>query len=323
MRPASLLILCASLISAACSDELLDRETAELAVDQASIAVQCQLITSSLADIASTTPGGATAEARAEALATGTSKLLDCGVVEAQGSAVRIAFSGLGCLVNNQRLWGEVLIDVAEMPHQAQLTLSEVTDSGLSITGQTILALSDGLRTVTDQATVTLNNADATSYVYLDHRTESVTASGITVDSGSRCSTLASSTAECTFSSSGTAVCAEPEGDCQTVTSQGAVLLRGWDVATDAAQSAPPHTVGLRMRTRAVELAYTLSSSAIEAMNGTPQSADDVDVTIDTTVREILKTPSDMVGTDSDLEPSYAYEIGDALTTFTFQVIFP
>jgi hypothetical protein len=319
MRLASVFILCVTLLSASCSDEIADREAAEAAVDEASIAVQCQLITSSLADIAATTPGGATAPLRAEALASGTRKLLDCGTVEAQGSAVALSFGGLGCLINGQRLWGEVLIDVTDMPAQAQLTLSQVTDSGLSVTGESTLTLGEGIRTITDDASVTLTGDDAITYAYLDQRSEVISVTGVTVEAGTRCSVNAFATIGCVFSDSGEAICAEPDGDCRTVTSQGAVLLRAWDIAVGGAQALHPHVVGLNNRTREVDLDYTVSEPAT--------GSGLANVTIDTTVWEVLKTATAAAQEDSDDDGGYTYErVGEdvqAPSSFTFGVYLP
>ena len=318
MRLVPVLTLCLTVLFTGCSDEIINREAAERAVDEMSIAVQCQLITSSLADIAATTPGGATAQLRAEALATGTSKLLDCGVVQAQGSAVTISLGGLGCIINGQRLWGDVLIDVSDMPSQARVTLTEVTDSGLSITGQSTLTLGDGFRTITDQASVTLNSDGTSTYDFIDHRTEVVDASEVTVEAGTRCSVSASTTVGCVLSDTGQAICSEPDGDCQTVTSRGAILRRTWDVAVGGTQSTAPHVVGLDARTREVDLFYTLPSADSGA-----DSADSPDVTIDTTVWKLVRTATGTSSEGRDDSPVYTYERGQSSASFTFHVYFP
>ena len=318
MRLVPVLTLCLAVLFTGCSDEIVNRETAERAVDEMSIAVQCQLITSSLADIAATTPGGATARLRAEALATGTSKLLDCGVVQAQGSAVTLSFGGLGCVINGQRLWGDVLIDVRDMPSQAHITLTEVTDSGLNITGQSTLTFGEGFRTVTDQASVSLNSESNPTYDFIDHRTEVVDASEVTVEAGTRCSVSASATVGCLLSDSGQAICSEADGDCQTVTSRGAILRRTWDVAVGGTQSTAPHVVSLDARTREVDLSYTLPGADTGV-----DSADSPDVTIDTTVWKLVKTATDASSEGGDDSPVYAYERDEGSASFTFQVYFP
>ena len=101
MRPLYVATLCVTLLASACGENDADRRSAEQAIDAASLAVQSQLITSVLADIASTTPIAESAQERAELLASGVDKVLDCGAVQAQGSAVRVTFDGLGCVVRD------------------------------------------------------------------------------------------------------------------------------------------------------------------------------------------------------------------------------
>jgi hypothetical protein len=306
MRLAPILILSVALLSAACGEDLVDRATAEAAVDEASIAVQCQLITSSLADIAATTPDGSTAEERAVSLANGTSKLLDCGIVEAHGSTVSLSFGGLGCVIRGQRLWGDVLIDVADMPNQAHLTLSEVTDSGLTISGQSLLNLDVEPRAIEDDATVTLNVTGAPTYAYRDHRKERISTAGVELTEGFRCSTLASTAVSCDLAEDGLPVCSEPEGDCRGVKSAGITLTWNKDVA-----EAGVHLVGPPNHIQEVELTYGPESCGDEVSGAA----------LTETLVCVKASVSNLVDASGDLETGGS--ASETPNTFYFKVDFP
>jgi hypothetical protein len=62
-----------------CVEDTEDRTVAEAALDEASITAQVQTLTASFIEMAATAPSGASPQARAEALTSVVSKLLDCG----------------------------------------------------------------------------------------------------------------------------------------------------------------------------------------------------------------------------------------------------
>ena len=255
MRPLYSILLCLTLLVASCAEDDEDRQTAERAIDEASVTIQAQLITSSLADIAATTPSASNGPERADLLASGAAKLLDCGLVRAEGSAVRITFDGLGCLVRNKRLWGEVLIDVSAMPGIATLTLSDVSDGGMTLNGQSTLNMGSDPRTLTDQARLTLNQSGASTYAFLDQRSESASTTGLVVHKGSRCSALESSEYSCSVSEdNGMPTCISTEGDCRETHSDEVVLDWTKDVAQVGGLGS--HRVRLSGYTREVALAY-------------------------------------------------------------------
>ena len=254
MRLYHLLIIGLTSALAACGVNDEDRQSAEEAVDEASLAIQTQLISSSLADIAATTPTAASAVERAQALATGAGKLLDCGLVEAEGSIVRIAFDGLGCLVRNQRLWGEVLIDVTEMPTLAHLTFLEVTDGGLTIEGESSVDFTQETRRINEDVSLSLNESSTTTYLYIDQRNESPSTEGLLITSGTRCITSSNASVSCTLSSTGSPECSESEGDCIEVRSEDLTLQ--WNLDVPVAGELGAHRVTLANHTREVSLAY-------------------------------------------------------------------
>ena len=282
MRRLQVFTLCVTLLLAACGENDADRQSAERAIDVASTAIQAQLITSTLADIAATTPVASGPEERAQLLASGIEKIMDCGSVSALGSAVLITFDGLGCVLRDKRLWGEVLIEVSEMPERATLNLSTVSDGGITLSGESTLTLSEMGRTIVDHATLTPHEPGASSYTFRDQRTESVVTSGLTIHSGSRCTVLTSSAAACELSAEG-AMCITLEGDCHETYTQELELAWTQDVAQVGNMGA--HRIILPGFTREVELAYgtgealqaNLDATLAQHLDADPSEAFDSD----------------------------------------------